>query len=385
MAKWRWAGITTLLLLVTGCHNAKELLGQINQTLATTSTQKVSITAKPTQTKKVPAVPHKIKPTLSLRTQLIQLLNAPKLPPDKRLLRLNVVVPKDSDLTMDDEGFTIQALPVASITKVRATLAGIGISTPIVPVGADSNGDLAVPSDGLVVIDFEAPLGANRIVTLTGYNNAMQAVNGSALKGLLDVHQTSVNSSEIQFRTTPTATVLQQLIAYDPLMASLMPVNQLQDFIDTQLTKPVAGSVPMTFQNHPVFVNTQTLYQSIVDLNANQPPGGPVLLPQTPTPEMLDAAHTIQGTLTIGSDYDHVDVTITALDPASNSPGAVLQGPIATPVTLPFTIPGVARNAPGTPWLVKLTGTVSGQKLFSGSMNRMIDLNNTNTVSFTIF
>lgn len=369
-----------LSVLLMGCQNAQELLNQVNQVLTPTGTN----VAKAVPARKT-AAPRKVKPLIPLRTQLVEMLKAPQLPLNKRMVRLHVVVPLDSDLQMEDEGFTIAALPIASITKIRATLSGIGLSTPLSPVGADSNGDLTVPPDGLAVIDFEVPVGVNRIVSLSAYNSAGQLVEGSTIKGVLDIRDTSVNVAEIQFRTTPAATVLEKLIVADPLMASLTPMAQLQTFIDTQLTQPVTGSVPMTFQTHPSLVNTQEIFQTIVNINANQPPGSPVILPQSATPEMLTAPHTLQGLITIQEGYDEADLTITVLDPASAYPGAVIKGPISTPITLPFTISGIAPNAPGHPWIVKLSGTVSGQKLFSGSINRLIDLNTSSNVSFTIW
>lgn len=385
--------LLSILLILIGCSELSQVpeFAQVQSIIEELTPEQKSIVKKQiVQRFEQPAKILKSKP-LPLLIKTLELVKEHKLnlPPTFKLLRLYIAVPRDPTRTLEDRGFTVKALPVNSIVKIKAALSGIGITSPIQPQGVDANGFLPVPADGVVVIDFAAPVGVKRVVSLDGFTSIDRLVDGSNIKGVLDIEESQVSTTNIHYMTTPTASVVDQLLIADPLMASLIDVSALQSFVDTQLTNPSSTTPPISFQRHPSLVNADAIFNEIQTLNAGNPPGTPVVLPATPTASMTIDPVTLTGTVFTGSGYNNIDITITAFDPASDAPGfsftQVYDPADLGSKTIPFSIAGLAPNEPGKPWTVKLAGTLTGSKFFSGEVTQTVDLTTTTQLSFFVF
>lgn len=344
------------------------------------------VTVPTKEIKKEIDVSEAFKVPINAKVEVIQTTKK-KIPTNKRLIKLSIYVPRNPLRDLKPEGLVIQALPVNSIVKLKAQVTGIGISTPILPdETTDPNiisGYVPVSTTGMATVNFVVPVGVNRIVTLTGYTDTEFTVPGSVIKGVLNVTDTGVNAVDIAWRSTPTATTIEKLITLNPLLASLIDYNQLQSYIDNNLTMP--NSSGATFGTHPSLINSETLAVAINNLNAISPPDATPILPVGTTPDMFITPVTLQGQVFIVyTGYNNADFTINCFDPSSAYPGFSYNSTFTAPATINYSISGILPLANGS-WTVKLKGVFSGTKHSSTAITRYFDTSTTASLNFSIY
>lgn len=186
-------------------------------------------------------------------------------------IRLEIQVPRGDK--QHGKGFKTQALDPGEIAYVDVTVSGIGLNSPI----KGTDGLLPVPMDGRVTVDLEVPTGVNRVVTLGGYNGSQRLIEGSVIKGLLDVTPLAPASAEVSWRTQVSGLIMERLIQRDPLLASLVKGSDLQAQVDG-VTQP-SGTFPYAFVVHPSLLMPAKWADDILAANAHLPPGSTPVLP----------------------------------------------------------------------------------------------------------
>ena len=345
-------------------------------------------------------IPSVTEPAKEIKKEIVETIKNPiqakveiikptkKIPSNKRLLKISIYVPRDAKRDSKPEGLVIQALPVNTITKLKAQITGIGISTPILPDETTDpsiiDGYAIVSTTGVASVNFVVPVGVNRIVTLTGYTDTEFVIPGTEIKGVLNVADSGVNTVDTTWRSTPTASTIEKLITLNPLLTSLIDYNQLQTYIDNNLTKP--DSTGNIYVTHPSLINTENLAVAINNANATSPPGTAPVFPSAVTPDMFITPVTLQGQVNVVySGYNTADFTIDCFDPSSAYPGFTYKSVITAPTTINYSIPGILPLANGS-WTIKLRGTFSGTKYYTGTITRYFNTATPTTpLNFSIY
>ena len=304
--------------------------------------------------------------------------NAANIPANKRLIKITLTVPRDPLRRREPEGFVIKALPVDSIVKLKAEVSGIGITSPIQPDATTSPAlvDGYVPVNyGTASINFVVPVGLNRIVTLTAYDSASQIITNAAIKGVLNVTDTGINTVDITEKTTPTAATIENLITSNPLIASLIDYTQLQTYIDNNLNG-----------NHPSLLKPDVLANEINTVNSTLPPGDTPAMPTNPITGLFIIPVTLNGTVTVQAGYDAGEFTINCYDPSSSYSGfTYTKKSFTAPITINYSIASVYPLTTGS-WAVKLNGTFYQYNYprFRGTITSSFDTITSDPVNFAI-
>jgi sugar lactone lactonase YvrE len=136
------------------------------------------------------------------------------------------------------QGFATKGISFSdpSVAYLRFTAAG----TNFAPVTADFPW---TPGTPLPAIAAAVPVGTNRIFTLSAMDAYKHVL--VSLKGVASVAASGANNVTIDWATTPTATVLENLAITDPALVSQVDVAQLQTLVNT-ITGYDAGSGSFT-------------------------------------------------------------------------------------------------------------------------------------------
>lgn len=305
--------------------------------------------------------------------------------PNFKVLKVQILVPRDPE-----ENFTTKSLSplLVKTDKLKGYVTGIGITSPITPDPSTNpplvDGFIPVTIKkindkwvGEAVAYFVVPLGNNRIITIEGYNTYIYLppesglLPGAVIKGVFNVTETGIDNFSVDWYNTATAKIIENLINLDPLLASLINYNDLQNYVNTLTnpTSPDPALYPYTFITHPSLINCEKIAEEIINLNKNNPPGSTPILPNYNKPEMFITPKTLTGTVTIFNSCSSRSgearyINVSVCDPASSYPGWIYQGVIpAGPKTIfTYTINGITPNVPGIPWKTRadISVTING-------------------------
>lgn len=232
---------------------------------------------------------------------------------------------------MQSQAFRTQAFDVADVYKANVSVTGPGMASP---VNASGN-PIAMPNgQGSSAVPIVVPTGNNRVITAQGLD-----ANGGALaswitvKGVTNV-AAGVNAAvPVNWTTTPTAKVIEALIAANSPYAATVDTAALQALVD-QITVPSGAAPNTTYTVHPSRVDATVIANAII-ANSGTVPG-------TPPPGSTIAAGSITGT--ISGLVLNKTATVVANDPASAA--------VTTAANGTYTITGVT---PGNGVTVKAT------------------------------
>lgn len=162
--------------------------------------------------------------------------------------------------------FRTTFIDVGNVAKATVSVSGPGIANPIAGSLATINNGASTSNVQIVV-----PAGGNRIISaraLDPLGHAMPA--GYEVKGVANVVAGSNPVTEVSWRTTTTARVVEALLTAGSPYAATVDVTQLQALID-QATQPQPYVT-----NGPQFVSHPSLYDPTVIANAIIANGGAV-------------------------------------------------------------------------------------------------------------
>jgi DUF971 family protein len=165
--------------------------------------------------------------------------------------------------------FGVQALYMNDADTIQATVSD-SHGKIYTPVGADGNGHVPYPSNGVIELTFNNVLPDPLLfVELTIQDNLID-INQAELAAVLKHTQTTNATTTINFQTTAMAKTMRTLLNNNPTRARSLNLTTLSTLINT-----ITGALPTYPQRHPTLVNTALLATAL----EAQEPG--VLTPAT--------------------------------------------------------------------------------------------------------
>jgi hypothetical protein len=252
--------------------------------------------------------------------------------------------------------FRVQDVVTSQINQIRARITGPGITTPIVPSGADAAGLISPSANSGLNLSFGSiPSGAGRILTVEGLHDGV-TVAGAVVRTLFDMRPSDGGAFEVSQATTPAALLYQSLPATVAAVVTAAELNALAD----QITGRVGDYPTYTFTTHPSLVDIASASSALTAAS-----GSTVGL--TPASFRMPGA-TVSATFRIGaagSPTANDQVTVWMNDPASSPlvlPHHTANTPTVSATTgaVAYTIhadnqvevafSGIPPSAAGTPW-----------------------------------
>ncbi|MBC7545151.1 MAG: hypothetical protein H7338_20685 [Candidatus Sericytochromatia bacterium] len=219
-------------------------------------------------------------------------------------------------------GFRTQAYDVADVYNANVSVTGPGMASPVNATG----NPIAMPNgQGSAVAQVVVPTGNNRVITAAGLNTAGGALaSWITVKGVTNVAAGVNPAVSVNWTTTPTARVIEALIAAGSPFAATVNAAQIQTLVN-QITVPVGGGASFTV--HPSRVDATVIANAIIAA------GGSV--PGSPPSGSTISAGTISGT--IAGLVLNQTASVVANDPGS--------APVTTNTSGAYTISGVTPGA----------------------------------------
>jgi hypothetical protein len=157
--------------------------------------------------------------------------------------------------------FRVQDLQLSAIDKINVSVTAADITTPIVPTGAGTNGDVTLVTPGTMpALTFPSiPAGTKRMLRIQGYQGGV-SIAAARVAAVFD-NLTGGGSFEVSQRSTPAADIVKQLTG---TTLAAVSTSALNTFVD-QVTVP-GGSYPYTYATHPALVDATGIVNA---LNAN--------------------------------------------------------------------------------------------------------------------
>lgn len=245
-------------------------------------------------------------------------------------------VPRKSSKTVRRVMSTGAESSTLLVNRLDVTLSGPGFFTPLFPADSD-DGSMSVASGSIASHIDNVPTGANRFIKVVAWNGAKKL---NQIGGVIDVQPGFQNHVSVGLSTTPTAAIVEKLSTRAPESATAISSAEVQDYLDTYVTKPVTDDP--TRQNafdgyHPYRVNPDGVVDYLIANNFTLPADFDDARP-------ADQAFVLQGgALRILTDPLPIGSRIWLNDPTS----AILEttDAAATEYVLPDVAPNFEANA----------------------------------------
>ncbi|MGV3526610.1 MAG: hypothetical protein ACO1RX_20500 [Candidatus Sericytochromatia bacterium] len=158
--------------------------------------------------------------------------------------------------------FGIQALYLGDADTLAATVSDSHGKT-YTPVGADGNGHVPYPSNGVIELSFNDVLPDPLLFVEVKVQDNLADIPQAELATVLKQTQTTPATTTLNFQTTAMAKTMRTLLNNNPDRARSLSLTAL-----TSLINSITGASPTYAQRHPSLVNTTLLAQ---DLEAQNP------------------------------------------------------------------------------------------------------------------
>lgn len=283
-----------------------------------------------------------IENPIDLPGQILKSLATPSLTGGSLTMKASIPRPKIQQIQpTKNGGFNVSIVEPTDVYFGNALVTGNGIGAPIAP-NAPTN-PFALPNGTTTgAVTFPViPTGNNRVVTVTGLNEGQTSIAPSyEIKGVVNINP-GANTVAISYATTPTARVIEKLIADAHATANTVDFTTIQTVVDRLVDNNTGGAGD---DIHPTLVNHDAI-AAFIEANGTAPPAIPV-----DRGTYAFTAGTVSGTLTgiqeaykLGAANETVfpPLTITSNDPASAIVTVAAQTQAGTPTTLNYSVPNV--------------------------------------------
>lgn len=187
---------------------------------------------------------------------------------EKGSIKVNLVNPAK----FKTASFNTKYLDPTDVFYGTLSVTGSGIGSPITnsvtpnPIrlqsGNKANADILIDA---------IPTGNNRIIKVLGLDRSSTSLGAHVqVMGLANVLAGKTVSTEVSWRTTPSAKVIEQLISLSSTYTSTLNSTTLQNAVDTIITNNTAGNTADDI--HPSLVNSTALGTYINSNGGNLPP-----------------------------------------------------------------------------------------------------------------
>lgn len=165
------------------------------------------------------------------------------------------------------EGFQTKALDLSRAKTIKATLTNLDPNFVYVPQGANSAGELPYPADGVLNLTFKSILKTHTrlIARIKVFDENNQFISGSAISSVFDNRENTL--ANINFRTTPTALILENMLNSNAFLAKSIPLEEVQNLVDTIIAVDGSGKAT-TYLTSPDLVDTRQLANDILQRNS---------------------------------------------------------------------------------------------------------------------
>jgi hypothetical protein len=165
------------------------------------------------------------------------------------------------------EGFQTKALDLSRAKTIKATLTNLDPNFVYVPQGANSAGELPYPADGVLNLTFKSILKTHTrlIARIKVFDENNQFISGSAISSVFDNRENTL--ANINFRTTPTALILENMLNSNAFLAKSIPLEEVQNLVDTIIAVDGSGKAT-TYLTSPELVDTRQLANDILQRNS---------------------------------------------------------------------------------------------------------------------
>lgn len=174
------------------------------------------------------------------------------------------------------KGFTTQFIEPTDIYFANGQVTGNGIGAPINPSAPVNPFALPNGTNTVNVVFSNVPVGKNRVVTVTALDAAQAPIAAHyEIKGVTDV-STGGNTVTVSFQTTPTARVVEKIIADAHPSINFVNPTDIQTFVD----RLVNNDTPSPLDDiHPTLIDHDAIALFIEANNVPPNPTPPITVP----------------------------------------------------------------------------------------------------------
>lgn len=226
----------------------------------------------------------------SYQTPMGKVTVTPAKTANKANIQVEITMPKAGQNAGQSraQGFRTQALALNNITRVKAQIQGIGISSPIYALGADANGKLDNPGGTFSLTFNDVPYGAARWLELTSYDSSDEIIEGAWVYTGFHLSSATV-SLELSWRTTLLGQILAIMnthvgneelseidefpstgsVASDHHLMSTLDLEALQSFLENEILG-LSGTAPnYAYLHHPALIANMNLAKDLITYQGN--------------------------------------------------------------------------------------------------------------------
>lgn len=263
-------------------------------------------------------------------------------------ISLNLYSPAKKSDTFNIKKFKTKSIDPTDVYYGNISVTGQGIVSPINNAFGTNPIRLPNGNENLVLNSINVPVGKNRVITVQGLNeNSSSLGNHVQIKGLVDVLENNLTSATVNWNTTPSAKVIENLISASSSHVNTLNGNDIQNLVNKIINNDTPANT--TDDIHPSLVNSTAISNYILNNSGNLPnPTNSTeindyrITPQTITGKINGITYSIIGLN--GTQYKHIPPTKVYCNDPSSQPFTV------TDLDGNYTITGVT---PGTGYTVK--------------------------------
>lgn len=164
-------------------------------------------------------------------------------------------------------GFRTLALDLLQIAQADAFVSGPGLNGTLTPDSPQN--PFALPNgNGSPVIRFDnLPLGPNRVVTVQARDRNGELLPGYVIKGVVDL-SAGENQVQVTPQTTPTAQVIEELVARNSELARTVDHRALQELVDALISNQTPDAQDDLV---PGLIHAEALAEALIAANGVLP------------------------------------------------------------------------------------------------------------------
>lgn len=167
--------------------------------------------------------------------------------------------------------FRVKYIDSTDVFNGSLSVYGPGISSPITNTVANPlrlpDGKSTTP---VYLAPNSVPVGNNRIIKVNGLDKSLSSLgNHISIMGVANVNSTYINETEVSWRTTPTAKVIERLLSLNSQYAPTIDNVQIQSLVDTIINNTTTSI--STDDIHPSLVNANSIGDYINNNSGNLP------------------------------------------------------------------------------------------------------------------